>query len=112
MLGPVASASYLEKNVTDLPQHSALRIQMVLIRVDKWHGGRFYVYVDGKPIWTSSSQYQGGSHECASNGHQQEDAAVAVDATTYHTSSNLSIRVDQNPRRTCLNATQCAYANE
>ena len=112
MLGPVGRASYLEKNVTDLPQHSALRIQMVLIRMNKWHGGRLYVYVDGKPIWTSSSQFHGGSHECGSNGHQQQDAVIAVDATTYHTSSNLSIRIDQNPRRTCLNATRCVYANE
>ena len=112
-LGPVGSASYLEKNVSGLPDHSALRIQMVLIRIDRWQGGRLHVYVDGTPIWTSNPQFNGGRHECGLNGHQQEDQAITIDVTTYHLSSNLSIRIDQNPRRTCfVNSTQCAYENE
>ena len=77
--GTFAGGAYAERTLTNMPTHTALRIQLRLFRLNKWSGERLQVLIDGHVGYSSYPQYHGGQHKCSESGYQQEDFAFEID---------------------------------
>ena len=86
--------AYIEKTFTDLPPHTALRIQATLYKIDRWYNRKFTVTLDGYEGWASREfgADRSGS-ECGGGGYNLGDRESTLDTTLDHFDSSAHVSI-------------------
>ena len=90
--------SALDRNVTSLPLHNALTVELRLLKIDYWSytsGDQFVVYVDDRVAYESGSSFYASASsntrsECGNSDHEIELRASFV---VEHDAATANIRV-------------------
>jgi hypothetical protein len=90
---------YVEKTITELAPHIAVRIRATFFKIDQWNLKKGQLYVDGSFAWESAVMSGApaiSSCCCGVIGYQQGDLTEELDITVAHISSNITIRFTTN----------------
>jgi hypothetical protein len=92
--GALGTGAYLEKVYTDLPQHSALRIELKFVFLRTWDYEHGIIYVDGEEEWRQRYWHRDGAadEDCGQLTHYTDVEIILLD----HTSETVTLRVTTN----------------
>ena len=95
------TGAFVEKTVTGLGDHSALRFQFDFFKIDYWKGYELWVFVDGLSHQVHRQVFavrdgQGGLCGEASFWGQGDDGVFAIDFMASHFRPNATIRITSN----------------